>query len=160
MPEIVVQTTEPAAALSGRSRHRDRARRSRYHRTQGRVCGDHGAERLRQIDAAESARRAGPAHGGQCALGGRDLHGLSEDTIAALRRKTIGFIFQRHDLFPVLTARENVEFPLLLDGLPPAERRARARNSWRWLAWPTKPTSARRALGRAAAARWALPARS
>jgi putative ABC transport system ATP-binding protein len=63
---------------------------------------------------------------GSVQLGGRDLHGLSEDTIAALRRKTIGFIFQRHDLFPVLTACENVEFPLLLDGLPPAERRARA----------------------------------
>jgi len=59
-------------------------------------------------------------------LGGRDLNGLSEDATAALRRKTIGFIFQRHDLFPVLTARENVEFPLLLDGMPPAERRARA----------------------------------
>jgi putative ABC transport system ATP-binding protein len=66
---------------------------------------------------------------GSVQLGGRDLHGLSEDTIAGLRRKTIGFIFQRHDLFPVLTARENVEFPLLLDGLPPAERRARAQES-------------------------------
>ena len=63
---------------------------------------------------------------GRVQLGGRDLNGLSEDATAALRRKTIGFIFQRHDLFPVLTARENVEFPLLLDGMLPAERRARA----------------------------------
>jgi putative ABC transport system ATP-binding protein len=38
----------------------------------------------------------------------------------------MGFIFQRHDLFPVLTARENIEFPLLLNDILPAARHARA----------------------------------
>jgi putative ABC transport system ATP-binding protein len=63
---------------------------------------------------------------GQVLLDGQDLAGYSEEQLAALRRQKLGFIFQRHDLFPVLTARENVEFPLLLGGVPPAERRARA----------------------------------
>jgi putative ABC transport system ATP-binding protein len=63
---------------------------------------------------------------GQVCLAGQDLRSLNEEQLAALRRATLGFIFQRHDLFPVLTAQENVEFPLLLAGVPPAERRSRA----------------------------------
>ncbi len=57
---------------------------------------------------------------------GHDLSRYTEEQLAALRREKLGFIFQRHDLFPVLTARENVEFPLLLGGLPLAQRRAQA----------------------------------
>src|ERR1700738_5260183 len=63
---------------------------------------------------------------GRVRLDGEDLAAYDEEQLASLRRKKLGFIFQRHDLFPVLTARENVEFPLLLAGVPPAARRARA----------------------------------
>ena len=59
-------------------------------------------------------------------LDGYDLAQYDEEQLAALRRSKMGFIFQRHDLFPVLTARENVEFPLLLDDVAPADRRVRA----------------------------------
>ena len=38
----------------------------------------------------------------------------------------MGFIFQRHDLFPVLTTRENIEFPMLLNEIPVKERHARS----------------------------------
>ncbi len=64
--------------------------------------------------------------GGMVLIGGQELGGYPEEQLAALRREKLGFIFQRHDLFPVLTARENVEFPMLLDGVGPAERRQRA----------------------------------
>ena len=63
---------------------------------------------------------------GAVSLAGQDLATLNEEQLTQLRRTMLGFIFQRHDLFPVLTARENIEFPLLLAGVPPAERRARA----------------------------------
>jgi putative ABC transport system ATP-binding protein len=63
---------------------------------------------------------------GKVLLDGHDLSQYSEEHLAALRREKMGFIFQRHDLFPVLTARENVEFPMLLDGRPPTECRQRA----------------------------------
>jgi putative ABC transport system ATP-binding protein len=63
---------------------------------------------------------------GDVLLDGCNLAEYSEEQLAALRREKLGFIFQRHDLFPVLTTRENVEFPLMLGGRPPAERRARA----------------------------------
>jgi ABC-type lipoprotein export system ATPase subunit len=63
---------------------------------------------------------------GQVLLEGQDLARFSEEELAALRRQKMGFIFQRHDLFPVLTAQENVEFPMLLAGMSPQERRERA----------------------------------
>jgi putative ABC transport system ATP-binding protein len=56
-----------------------------------------------------------PSAGGVL-LDGHDLAQFDEEELAALRRDKLGFILQRHDLFPVLTARENVEFPLLLRG--------------------------------------------
>ncbi|HJW94124.1 MAG TPA: ABC transporter ATP-binding protein [Thermoanaerobaculia bacterium] len=50
--------------------------------------------------------------------------------LASLRRDTLGFIFQTFNLIPVLTAYENIEYPLLLQNLPRRERDARVR---RWL---------------------------
>jgi ABC-type lipoprotein export system ATPase subunit len=63
---------------------------------------------------------------GKVLLDGHNLADYGEEQLAALRRNKMGFIFQRHDLFPVLTVRENVEFPLLLGSMPAAERRVRA----------------------------------
>ena len=64
---------------------------------------------------------------GKVLLDHHDLKEYNEEQLAALRRQKLGFIFQRHDLFPILTARENVEFPMLLDGIAPEERLARAK---------------------------------
>ena len=63
---------------------------------------------------------------GAVMLDGNNLAAFNEEQLAKLRREKMGFVFQRHDLFPVLTARENIEFPMLLDGCAPAERRAQA----------------------------------
>jgi putative ABC transport system ATP-binding protein len=56
---------------------------------------------------------------------GRDVAALGRRQRAALRLRGIGFVFQAYNLVPVLTARENVEFVLELQGMG-AERRARA----------------------------------
>ena len=64
---------------------------------------------------------------GAVLVDGRNLADYNEEQLASLRRDKLGFIFQRHDLFAVLTARENVEFPMLLHGTPPGERRNRSR---------------------------------
>ncbi len=63
---------------------------------------------------------------GRVQIEGQDLALLNEEQLASLRREKTGFIFQRFDLLPVLTARENVEFPLLLAGIASQERRERA----------------------------------
>ena len=63
---------------------------------------------------------------GQVRLAGHNLAEYGEEQLARLRREVLGFVFQRHDLFPVLTAQENVEFPLLLGHVSAAERGERA----------------------------------
>jgi putative ABC transport system ATP-binding protein len=50
---------------------------------------------------------------GSVTIGGHDTAGQSPDQLADLRARTIGFIFQTFTLFPVLSAEENVEYPLL-----------------------------------------------
>nr|BAL59415.1 ABC transport system protein [Candidatus Acetothermum autotrophicum] len=59
-------------------------------------------------------------------LDGRDITKLDEDILAQIRGKKIGFVFQTFNLIPTLTALENVELPLFFQGVPRAERRARA----------------------------------
>ncbi len=59
-------------------------------------------------------------------LDGHDVTKLDEDTVAQIRGKKIGFVFQTFNLIPTLTALENVELPLFFQGVPRAERRARA----------------------------------
>jgi putative ABC transport system ATP-binding protein len=54
---------------------------------------------------------------------GEDITTLGEDRLAAWRNVHVGFVFQTFNLIPVLTAYENVELPLLLTKLSPAERK-------------------------------------
>lgn len=56
---------------------------------------------------------------------GQSIAALDDDGTAAFRARNIGFIFQNFSLVPVLSAYENVEYPLLLIGTPAAERRER-----------------------------------
>ena len=64
--------------------------------------------------------------GGRLEVCGTDVGGLSDDALSDFRAAHIGFVFQNFSLIPVLTARENVEYPLALSRLPAAERRRRA----------------------------------
>ncbi|MCP3987199.1 MAG: ABC transporter ATP-binding protein [bacterium] len=63
---------------------------------------------------------------GMIRLEGQDLGALSAAELAHLRLLKLGFIFQAYNLIPVLSARENVEFVMELQGVPGAERRQRA----------------------------------
>ncbi|HZZ91213.1 MAG TPA: ABC transporter ATP-binding protein [Usitatibacter sp.] len=56
---------------------------------------------------------------------GEAVAGLDDDELADFRARNIGFIFQTFSLVPVLSAYENVEYPLVLVGTPQAERRRR-----------------------------------
>lgn len=63
---------------------------------------------------------------GRVWIGGHELTGMSEEERTRFRGKNMGFIFQFFNLVPVLTAIENVELPLLLNGVPSSEARKRA----------------------------------
>jgi putative ABC transport system ATP-binding protein len=56
---------------------------------------------------------------------GQNIAALSDDATSEFRARNIGFIFQNFSLVPVLSAYENVEYPLLLIGTPVSERRER-----------------------------------
>jgi putative ABC transport system ATP-binding protein len=62
---------------------------------------------------------------GTIMVGGKAVHKLDDDALSDFRARQLGFIFQNFNLLPVLTAFENVEYPLVLAGIGPVERRAR-----------------------------------
>ncbi|MGH2353722.1 MAG: ABC transporter ATP-binding protein [Chloroflexota bacterium] len=64
--------------------------------------------------------------GGEVWIDGRPLQGLSDKELTRYRATSMGFVFQSFNLLAVLTAVENVEYPLLVANVPPAEARRRA----------------------------------
>jgi len=92
-----------------------------------------------ELAAGEFAAMAGPSGSGKTTIlnllggltrptrgevwvGGVELGTLSDRELARIRLEQIGFVFQAFNLLPVLTALENAELPLLLEGLPAEER--------------------------------------
>jgi putative ABC transport system ATP-binding protein len=63
---------------------------------------------------------------GNYVLNGNDVSKLDDDSLAEIRNKEIGFIFQTFNLLPRYTALENVALPMIYAGIPKAERLRRA----------------------------------
>lgn len=86
------------------------------------VCGPSGSGKttiLNMIGALDNPTS------GTIIVEGRSLSGMSSTEKSLFRRDRIGFVFQAYNLIPVLTAYENAEFVLVLQGVSPAERRCR-----------------------------------
>lgn len=64
---------------------------------------------------------------GQVRVAGTDVGSLTDDELADFRSENIGFVFQSFNLIPVLTAFENVEYPLVLAGMDPDRRQRRVK---------------------------------
>ena len=69
------------------------------------------------LDAADS---------GSVIVDGNALEEMTQSELANLRLRNVGFVFQAYNLIPVLSALENVEFVMLLQGVPAADRREKA----------------------------------
>ena len=80
-----------------------------------------GKSTLMNIIGALDVPTSGSYH-----LGGEDVSDMTDDQLAAIRNKMIGFIFQQYNLLPKLNLLENVELPLLYAGVGREERRERA----------------------------------
>ncbi len=66
------------------------------------------------------------ADAGSLMVGGKAVHTMNDNELSDFRARQLGFVFQNFNLLQVLTAYENVEYPLLLNGVPPNLRRSRA----------------------------------
>ena len=62
---------------------------------------------------------------GKVRINSQQINYTDQASLVGLRRTVIGFVFQQFNLIPNLTARENIEYPLLFNYHPPAERRER-----------------------------------
>ncbi len=110
------------------------------------VVGDDRVHALRQIDLhvarGEYLSIMGPSGSGKSTLlnmiglldrpnagtyrlDGRDVTALSDDELARVRREKMGFVFQFFHLVQRLTAAQNIELPMVLAGIEPAERKTR-----------------------------------
>jgi ABC-type lipoprotein export system ATPase subunit len=85
------------------------------------IAGPSGCGKTTLLNVIASIERA---DSGRVTVDGAAVTGLADPT--AYRRETIGIVFQLHHLMPMLTARANVELPLIAAGVPRAERRRRA----------------------------------
>ncbi len=66
---------------------------------------------------------------GDYLLDGRDVGRLNKNELAEIRNRLLGFIFQQYNLLPKLNLVENVEVPLMYQGVPRGERRIRAKEA-------------------------------
>lgn len=66
------------------------------------------------------------ADSGRIIVDGNTLDQMTQSELASLRLHKVGFVFQSYNLVPVLSALENVEYVMLLQGVPATERRERA----------------------------------
>ncbi len=67
------------------------------------------------------------ADSGRIVVDGKSFENMTQSQLAQLRLQKIGFVFQAYNLIPVLSAAENVEFVMLLQGLQAKERHERAK---------------------------------
>lgn len=79
------------------------------------VMGPSGSGKSTLLGIAGGLERP---HAGSVEVNGTPLAGLDAAGLAQLRRRSVGFVFQRYNLIPLLTARENVSLPLELDRWP------------------------------------------
>jgi putative ABC transport system ATP-binding protein len=72
---------------------------------------------------------------------GRNIESLTQREAASLRNNHIGFIFQTFNLLPVYTVYENVEFPLLLQGVESSQRRKLVEEALEWVGLSDRASS-------------------
>lgn len=90
------------------------------------LVGPSGSGKTTLLNLASGLDR--PTHG-EIKIGGHSISALNQSELSEFRRKHVGFVFQAYNLFPVLTALENVEFTSLIRGDDAKQARTRAQQA-------------------------------
>jgi putative ABC transport system ATP-binding protein len=86
------------------------------------ICGPSGSGKTTLLNMIGCIDRPDE---GEITVAGQSVQSMSDDALSDFRARHIGFIFQNFNLLPVLSAYENVEYPLVLAKLPASERKKR-----------------------------------
>ena len=88
------------------------------------LCGPSGSGKTTLLNMMGCIDRP---DAGEIRVDGQDVQAMTDDALSDFRARRIGFVFQNFNLLPVLTAFENVEYPLVLAAVPAAQRKERVR---------------------------------
>ena len=88
------------------------------------LCGPSGSGKTTLLNMMGCIDRP---DGGEILVDGLAVQAMTDDALSDFRARRIGFVFQNFNLLPVLTAFENVEYPLVLAAVPAAQRKERVR---------------------------------
>jgi putative ABC transport system ATP-binding protein len=86
------------------------------------ICGPSGSGKTTLLNLIGCIDRA---DAGEVVVAGQTVAAMSDDALSNFRAKHLGFIFQNFNLLPVLSAYENIEYPLLLNKVPATQRKQR-----------------------------------
>ena len=88
------------------------------------LCGPSGSRKTTLLNMMGCIDRP---DAGEIQVDGQAVQAMTDDALSDFRARRIGFVFQNFNLLPVLTAFENVEYPLVLAAVPAAQRKERVR---------------------------------
>jgi len=88
------------------------------------LCGPSGSGKTTLLNMMGGIDRPDE---GEIRVDGQAVQSMADDALSDFRARRIGFVFQNFNLLPVLTAFENVEYPLVLAAVPSAQRKERVR---------------------------------
>jgi putative ABC transport system ATP-binding protein len=88
------------------------------------LCGPSGSGKTTLLNMMGCIDRP---DAGEIQVDGQAVQAMTDDALSDFRARRIGFVFQNFNLLPVLTAFENVEYPLVLAAVPAAQRKERVR---------------------------------
>ena len=88
------------------------------------LCGPSGSGKTTLLNMMGCIDRP---DAGEILVDGQAVQAMTDDALSDFRARRIGFVFQNFNLLPVLTAFENVEYPLVLAAVPAAQRKERVR---------------------------------
>ena len=124
--DVKIKVTDVDKTISGKEKSLPVLRGVNFHALEGEVVSILGPSGCGKTTMLNCLSGLDEIDAGEVSIDGVVLHDLPDDERSDYRARRMGFVFQLYNLLPVLSAAENVELPLLVSGVSPAESRKRS----------------------------------